>query len=568
MEPLTDTDPERIGVHVLVARLGAGGMGQVYLGRSPGGRLVAVKVVRDEIVGNPQALARFRREVETVRAVRSAYTANLIDASLEEPPFWLVTEYVSGPTLAHAVRARGPLSARTCGGLAAALAEGLASVHAYGVTHRDLKPQNVILGAQGPQLIDFGIARGIGTTALTREGQAMGTPGFTAPEVLLGAVAGDAADVFALGATLAYAATGRPPFGGGAVATVGYRTVHEPVDVAGVEPALAALIGACTAKDPAARPTPAEVIRRCGVRDALVEDPQYAALALPAPAPAPAHRLVPDLADPADRPAPPGLPADGPPTVRGPAPVAGGAAPGDAGAGTGTGTVAEPRRGRGRAGRWVAVGLVFAAAGSVALWKLLPGPVADPAAGPGPAGSAAAPAPAVPPVSASASASGRPGKKAVDFRWKLSSDPARAMYRAGECDREVEGDPPGAGIQTSTVTSHTNGVTAGTAKVRMRAERGAKEGSRPAPYLVVAAVKPPGPVAVPADRPAGFLSEPVDLYATWDSGDYGELSYPGDFPGAVPLAEKEGDWTVVFYHAEDGPKRYTSISCGGFRVGR
>ncbi|MER5730909.1 protein kinase [Streptomyces sp. NPDC002138] len=283
MDALRETDPVRIGVHVLVARLGAGGMGQVYLGRSPGGRLVAVKVVREEILGHPQALARFRREASTVREVRSAYTARLIDASLERAPYWLATEYVAGPTLAHAVGARGALPAATCRALGAALAEGLASVHEQGVTHRDVKPQNVILGAQGPQLIDFGIARGVGVTMLTQEGQAPGTPGFTAPEVLLGGAGEAPADVFALGALLAYAATGRPPFGAGEAASVWYRTVHEPVDAAGVEAGLAALIEACVAKDPAARPSPAEVIRRCGVTRALVEDPVYAELVAEGP---------------------------------------------------------------------------------------------------------------------------------------------------------------------------------------------------------------------------------------------------------------------------------------------
>ncbi|MFB6484059.1 serine/threonine-protein kinase [Streptomyces virginiae] len=278
MEALRDVDPARIGAHALLARLGAGGMGQVYLARSPGGRLVAVKVIRDEITGHPEALARFRREAETVRAVRSAYTANLIDASLAVAPYWLATEYVAGPTLGHAVAERGGLPADTCRRLFAALAEGLASVHAYGVTHRDLKPQNVILGAQGPQLIDFGIARGVGETALTQDGQAPGTPGYSAPEVLLGAEAGAAADVFALGATLAYAATGRPPFGTGVATTVSYRSVHEPVDVVGVEPGLAGLIEACVAKDPAVRPGLREVIERCGVRDALIDDPVYLGL--------------------------------------------------------------------------------------------------------------------------------------------------------------------------------------------------------------------------------------------------------------------------------------------------
>ncbi|WP_225877398.1 serine/threonine-protein kinase [Streptomyces resistomycificus] len=279
MDALKDRDPAHIGAYTLLARLGAGGMGQVYLARSPGGRLVAIKVIRDEITDHPEALARFRREVETVRAVRSAYTANLIDASLEAAPYWLATEFVSGPTLSQAVGERGALPPQACRGVFAALAEGLAAVHAHGVTHRDLKPQNVILAAQGPQLIDFGIARGAGQTALTEAGFAPGTPGYTAPEVLLRNEVGPAADVFALGATLAYAATGRPPFGMGEAAGVSYRAVHEPVDVLGVEPGLAALIEACVAKDPSARPGLGEVIARCGVRAALVEDPFYAGLA-------------------------------------------------------------------------------------------------------------------------------------------------------------------------------------------------------------------------------------------------------------------------------------------------
>ncbi|NYV75410.1 serine/threonine-protein kinase, partial [Streptomyces sp. UH6] len=264
MDELRVNDPTALGPYVLHARLGAGGMGQVYLGRSPGGRLVALKVVREEITGHPEALLRFRREVETARAVRSAYTANLIDASLDEAPYWLATEYVQGPTLSAAVAERGPLPAETCRGLFAALAEGLAAVHACGVTHRDLKPQNVILSQRGPQLIDFGIARGAEQTAVTEDGASgPGTPGFTAPEVLMRNEVGPAADVFALGATIAYAATGRPPFGTGPAASVGYRAVYEPIDLAGVEEGLAALVQACVAKDPAARPSPAQVIERC-----------------------------------------------------------------------------------------------------------------------------------------------------------------------------------------------------------------------------------------------------------------------------------------------------------------
>ncbi|WP_432116140.1 serine/threonine-protein kinase [Streptomyces sp. S1] len=267
MNPLqAGQDPSHIGDYALVGRLGTGGMGQVYLARSARGGLVAVKVIREEIVGHPEALPRFRREVATVRTIRDARTARLVDASLDAPPYWLATEYVPGPTLRQAIGAEGPFPAVRVRALGAELAHALAGVHAHGVTHRDLKPQNVILGPDGPRLIDFGIARGADDTRLTATGTAPGTPGFTAPEVLLRNEVSPAADVFALGATMAYALTGRPPFGGGAAEAVSYRAVHEDVDLQGAacdDPELLALVRACVAKDPAARPTPAHVATRC-----------------------------------------------------------------------------------------------------------------------------------------------------------------------------------------------------------------------------------------------------------------------------------------------------------------
>ncbi|MFJ7206711.1 serine/threonine-protein kinase [Streptomyces sp. NPDC098789] len=603
MDALRETDPTRIGVHVLVARLGAGGMGQVYLGRSPGGRLVAVKVVREEILGHPQALARFRREASTVREVRSAYTARLIDASLDRAPYWLATEYVAGPTLAHAVRGRGALPADTCRALGAALAEGLAGVHEQGVTHRDVKPQNVILGAQGPQLIDFGIARGVGVTMLTQEGQAPGTPGFTAPEVLLGAAGEAAADVFALGATLAYAATGRPPFGSGEAASVWYRTVHEPVDAAGVEPGLAALIEACVAKDPAARPSPAEVIRRCAVARAVVDDPVYAELAAlreavptaptaaartttaptaaarttTAPtasartgvAPA-ATRVLPDHG----REQPHPLPPDGTTEYVAPAPAP---AP------------APGRRGR-RAGVWLGGVLALAAAGSLAYWQL---PMGGGAAGAASGGSASAgPSTGARPSGGKDAKDGKDTKDAkkkgagppADHieqsrtsreRWAVDPDPAMAKYNSGLCNELVgEEDAPGTGMESSTVSSSTNGVPGRTMTVKMR-PKGAGDpdrGPRPAPYYVSVAVKPPSSLA---SGSLGYTSVPVDIYANWDSGEYLSLGYPAQFrsyvngkgTGSPELASDRGDWTVVFYHVEDDPKTYARIACSGFRVG-
>nr|WP_241267209.1 serine/threonine-protein kinase [Streptomyces scabichelini] len=289
-------DPKRLGEFTLLARLGSGGMGRVYLGRSPGGMQVAIKVIREDIAEDADVLTRFRREVATVRAVRSPYTARLVGASLDVSPYWLATEFVPGPTLLKATRGT-PLEPTLCMGLFAAVAEALAAVHEHGVVHRDVKPHNVILAPGGPQLIDFGIARAAEHTQLTRTGQTPGTPGYTAPEVLLGGEAGPAADVFALGATLAAAATGRAPYGGGEWPAVSYRVVHGEIDVDGVEPGLAELIRQCVDREPARRPAPLEIVRRCGVTFALAELPAYQRLVGAAPTPAlpaaPRRRRVP-----------------------------------------------------------------------------------------------------------------------------------------------------------------------------------------------------------------------------------------------------------------------------------
>ncbi|WBB61965.1 serine/threonine-protein kinase [Streptomyces sp. WMMC500] len=291
MEDLRSQDPKRLGEFRLLARLGSGGMGRVYLGRSPGGMQVAIKVIREDFAEDADALVRFRREVATVRAVRSPYTARLVGASLDVPPYWLATEFVPGPTLLEASRGTS-LEPTLCRGLFAALAEALAAVHGHGVVHRDVKPHNVILAPGGPQLIDFGIARAAEHTQLTRTGQMPGTPGYTAPEVLLGGEAGPAADVFALGATMAAAATGRSPYGGGEWPAVSYRVVHGEIDVDGVESGLAELIRQCVARDPAQRPGPLDVVGRCGVTYALAELPAYRRLtgAVPPALPAPPRR--------------------------------------------------------------------------------------------------------------------------------------------------------------------------------------------------------------------------------------------------------------------------------------
>lgn len=262
VEDLRAEDPRRIGAYQLVKRLGGGGMGQVFLGRSRGGRLLAVKLVRPELADTPDFRRRFRREVEAARQVGGFYTAHVLDADPDGDPPWLATAYIPGLSLEEAVTRHGALPEPSLGQLAAGLAEGLAAVHGCGVVHRDLKPGNVLLAADGPRLIDFGIARASENTQLTGAGAVIGTPGFMAPEHIVGNRAEPASDIFALGAVLAYAATGCPPFGSGAGHAVNYRAVHEPPQLTGVPSAYTALIMDCLEKDAAKRPSTGQIVDR------------------------------------------------------------------------------------------------------------------------------------------------------------------------------------------------------------------------------------------------------------------------------------------------------------------
>ncbi|GGY09198.1 serine/threonine-protein kinase [Streptomyces hiroshimensis] len=264
MEPLLPEDPQVIGAYRLLGRLGAGGMGRVYLGRSAGGRTVAVKAVHPHFALDEQFRARFRREVEAARSVGGAWTAPVLDADPGAAVPWVATGYVAGPSLTEAVLAGGPQPQRTVRALGAGLAEALAAVHALGLVHRDVKPSNVLLTLDGPRLIDFGIARATdGTASLTATGVSVGSPGYMAPEQILGHGVTGAADVFSLGAVLAYAATGEPPFAGDGAAVLLYKVVHEaPVLGPGLAGDLRSLVEACLAKDPAGRPSPQELARR------------------------------------------------------------------------------------------------------------------------------------------------------------------------------------------------------------------------------------------------------------------------------------------------------------------
>jgi hypothetical protein len=264
MEGLGAGDPQRVGRYRLLKRLGSGGMGQVYLGQSPSGRPVAVKVIRAEHAENADFRQRFREEVQAARQVSGTFTAAVVDADPDAARPWMVTEFVSGPSLAAAVESRGPLSVRAVRVLAAGLAEGLSAVHAAGLVHRDLKPHNVLLASDGPRIIDFGISRPADSADPTCAGGVIGSPGFMSPEQAMGDPVGPATDIFCLGSVLAYAATGQPPFGAGPPSALLYRVVYGEASTVNIPRELRPVIAACLDRDPAARPTTDELLAELG----------------------------------------------------------------------------------------------------------------------------------------------------------------------------------------------------------------------------------------------------------------------------------------------------------------
>ncbi|MFF2516932.1 protein kinase [Streptomyces sp. NPDC058086] len=351
MEKLGAGEPQQIGAYRLLARLGAGGMGRVYLARSDRGRTVAVKLVREELAAQEEFRARFRQEVQAARRVGGLWTAPVLDADTEAAVPWVATGYVAGPSLQTVVgHDHGALPERSVRILAAGLAHALKDIHAAGLIHRDLKPSNVLVTIDGPRVIDFGIARALETVTdggLTRTGALVGSPGFMAPEQVRGDRVTPACDVFCLGSVLAYAATGALPFGvaNSGVHAMMFRIAQEDPDLDGVPEGLADLVRHCLRKDPAARPGLDEILERIGAEDTVVDgrsrDPwlpsalvaqlgRHAVRLLdtenpderPAPAPAPpAHQAAAPAPEPAPGSAPAALDLSKPSAVPTPAPT-------------------------------------------------------------------------------------------------------------------------------------------------------------------------------------------------------------------------------------------------------
>ncbi|MER6943829.1 serine/threonine-protein kinase [Nonomuraea sp. NPDC000554] len=257
---LADDDPRSVGGYDLRARLGAGGMGRVYLAFTPGGRALAVKVVRPDYAEDDEFRRRFRKEIDAAQRVQGLYTAPVVDADSEAPLPWLATVYVPGPSLHQAVTEHGPFPLTTVFRLLAGVAEGLTAIHACELIHRDLKPANILLAHDGPRVIDFGIAHAADATTLTSTHVRVGTPAFMAPEQIRGHSASLATDVFALGNLAVFAATGRTAFGEGNPEAMFFRIINEEPELGGCDPELRAVVEWCLAKEQGERPSVGEVM--------------------------------------------------------------------------------------------------------------------------------------------------------------------------------------------------------------------------------------------------------------------------------------------------------------------
>ncbi|MBB6475308.1 serine/threonine-protein kinase [Sphaerisporangium rubeum] len=327
MNNLSPGDPSQIGRYQVIGRLGRGGMGTVYLGLDDTGQRVAIKVINPEYSRHDLFRDRFRREAEAARRVRRFCTAAVLDADLDGDQLYVVTEYVDGPDLEHAVRTGGPLRGSSLDALAVGVATALTAIHGAGIVHRDLKPSNVLLSPVGPRVIDFGIARAMDTlSALTGTGQLVGTPRYMAPETLRGEPVSPACDVFSWGCLVAFAATGRPPFTAEALPAIVYQILNADPVLSGLDPSLHALITATLAKDPSRRPTSQQILDQLigrttpeNAHHSVTEAWQHSS---PPPYPAPSGNTTPAYTGrPGTTPHPPGTtppPYAGPPEAAAP----------------------------------------------------------------------------------------------------------------------------------------------------------------------------------------------------------------------------------------------------------
>jgi predicted Ser/Thr protein kinase len=306
--PATDSLPRKLGPYRVIRKIGEGGMGVVYLGNDGGRQPVAIKVLGPAVANDPSARQRLAREVETMRRVRNRFVAEIVDADVDGPSPYIATRYVPGRSLLDSVREQGPLRGMALDSLAEGLAEGLTAIHAAGVVHRDLKPGNVMLDNGQPVIIDFGIAHVPDATRLTKTGLVMGTPGYLAPEVIEGSASSGGSDVHSWGATVAYAATGRDPFGTGTFQTIFFRVIEGKPELDGVPPRLLPFVSAALSTDPRARPSARWLAGHLGMPggSAGMPVPQAAATRLDAAATGLDHRST-RLMPP--RPAPAGMPA-------------------------------------------------------------------------------------------------------------------------------------------------------------------------------------------------------------------------------------------------------------------
>ncbi|MFJ3836700.1 protein kinase domain-containing protein [Streptomyces sp. NPDC054912] len=423
---LSADDPREIGGYRLHARLGAGGMGVVYLAYTPGGRPIALKAVRREFAADPEFRERFAQEVAGARRIHGLFTAQVVDSGEDDRTPWLATAYVPGPSLHQVVQRHGPLPVRSVLLLVAGIAEALQAIHRAGVVHRDLKPANVLIAGDGPRVIDFGIARAADAAALTGTGVRIGTAAFMAPEQALGRPVTAATDVFGLGALVGFVSSGVPPFGNGPESGALYRVVHEHPDLAPVPPELHDLVSWCLAKRPEDRPTTGELIAAVHAHPLVGPRPEFTEGWLP-------RSVLAEVGGPADPGPPSRRPQAGPPapehfrpTVTATAYSAPGVA-GNTSGGAYPAASVEParavdpapdrrdrsdrpdRRDRRRGRRlpvWAAAAALLACAGAAYWFGFPEGEWEDPAAGPDPAATGSTTSPGAPAATPGASATG------------------------------------------------------------------------------------------------------------------------------------------------------------------